>query len=214
MKDIRVVSAKVALPVSSVSDIRDFLPPSVIVLGDKLSLAQEVTYNGITVDEFIISSPNRLVVKIPQSQYRRPLTELTVLTSVPLAQQDALLSFGIQRPLKTVSGIDRLVQEWSLVFLTTPGSDIFDQESGGGGLSLVGKNTRSSDEVTADLTVAVERTKSQIVKMQSKNLRIPPSERLLSSVLSDVKYNSITTVLSAVVTLKNMVGTTASVTVG
>jgi hypothetical protein len=215
LKDLRVVTAKVALTVTSVSPIRGFLPPSVMVLGDRLNLATEILYNQVVVDEYIIQSPNRIVARIPPSQVGYPLTDFSVLCPVPLAKQDALVTLGIRKPIKTVEGIDRLVQNWILVFLSTPGSDIFNPTSGGGAMSMIGKNDQTVDGgITANMATAVMATKSQILKAQATNSRIPPSERLLSCSLVTVKFNRATTTLSAVVDIKNVLGGSAVVNVG
>jgi hypothetical protein len=215
MKDIRVVTAKVALTVTSVSPVRGFLPPSVIVMGERLNLATEILYNQISVDQYVIQSPNRIVAKIPPTQVGYPLTDFAVLAPVPLAKQDALVTLGISRPIKVVEGIDRLAQNWILVFLSTPGSDIFNPASGGGALSLIGKNDQTIDSsITASFAMAVMNTKSQILKAQATNSRIPPSERLLSCSLLTVKYDRPTTTLKAVVDIKNVLGGSAVVNVG
>lgn len=215
MKDLRIVTAKVILTVYSVSPIRGFLPLSIVAIGKRLDLATEVLYNGVTADEFVVSSSTRLIIRIPPSQVGRAFTDLKVLAPVSAAQQEASLSFGIQRPAKTLSGIDRLVQSWVMVFFTTPGSDVFDPESGGGAKSLIGKTTdRAGKNISADLAMAVERTKQELLRLQSRNQNIPPSEKLLSSSLDTVQFDSDTTVLSARINIQNMLGDAAEVSLG
>jgi hypothetical protein len=213
MRDFRVVQAKVSLRISSMVPVRGFDPPAILITGDSFNKAEEIVFNGIQVTEFLILGPNRLVAKIPDSQVGKALDSLFVLTSTSATHTDAALSLGITKPVKTVSGIDRLVQEWTMVFLTTPGSDIFDPAGGGGASSIVGK-TADRNSASAALSQAVERTRQQITAKQARNSRIPPSERLLSASLVSVKFNVETTTLSAVVDLKSMVGSSALVTIG
>jgi hypothetical protein len=215
MKDLRVVTAKVALKTISISPLRGFLPQSVLVVGEKLNQADEILYNGVQADEFVIASSTRLIVKVPTSQIGKPFTDLKVLAPVSVAKADAVLSLGLTRPLKTVSGIDRLVQSWLLVFLTTPGSDVFAPNSGGGGAAIIGRSTdRTGKNVAADLALAIEKTKQEIMRTQAENQTIPPSEKLLASSLDSVAFDEKTTVLSARVSIQNMIGDVAEVSLG
>jgi hypothetical protein len=214
MKDFRVVLSKTLLKVTSGSPVRDFLPPAIIVLGERFNLCDEITYNDIEVTEFIIASSTRLLVRIPPSQVGRALTDLKVLAPVPLTKEDALISLGISRPLRTVEGIDRLVQEWLMTFLTTPGTDIFDPTSGGGARSIIGQPAQSNgNSAVTELSLAVDNTRQQFLKKQAKNSKIPPSERLLSASLANVRFNEQTTAITAIVDIKNVLGGSASISV-
>lgn len=210
MRDFLVVQAKTVLKVTSVAPIRNFSPPAVIILGERLNLAQEITYNGVAVKEFIIPAPNRIVARVPETQVGRALSELRVLTAAAIIQKDSLLSLGVTRPLRTAAGIERLVQEFVMIFLSTPGSDLFNESAGGGAQSIIG---RRSDEASAELSLAVDRTKQQLFRAQARNSRIPPAERLLSASLANVEFDARTTSLAAVVDLRSVAGDAALVTV-
>lgn len=215
MKDFRIVTAKVILPIYSVAPVRGFLPLSILVIGDRLDRAVEVLYNGISVSEFTALAPNRLLVKVPSSQIGQKFQDLKVLSTVSMAKADAMLSLGVTTPPKTVAGIDRLVQSWVLIFLTTPGSDIFTPNSGGGAIAIVGRPTdRSGKGVAADLAIAIERTKQEILRLQAGSQVIPPSEKLLSCTLDSVQYDHASTVTSARVNIQNMLGNAAEVSLG
>lgn len=215
MNDLRIIITKTILPTHSVAPIRDFYPSSVIVLGNKMSLAQEVEYNGVLVSEFVVADPNRLIVRIPSTQVGRPLSSLRVFSSVSLAKQDAAVSFGLTRPLRTVQGIDRLVQGWLMIFMSTPGSDVFDMNSGGGGRALIGRSTdRSNNSVAADLGLAIARTQQEMLRLQSKTPSIPLDEKLLSSSLDAVRFDDRSAMLLAQVSISNMAGNQAQVSLG
>lgn len=212
MKDFCVVSAKTLLRITSVSPIRGFLPPSIIVLGDRLDHTKEVLFNGIEAKEFIIASPSRLIVRIPQSQVGKELRSIKALSTVSLAQASSELVLEVARPVHVVEGVDRLVQSWLLVFMTNPGSDIFHPQSGGGGRAIVGRITdRRHKSVAADLALAIERTKSELLSSQARGRNLPLNERLLSSDLESLSFDEATGVLSASVSIKNMLGDQAEV---
>lgn len=212
MKDFKVVQAKLKLTVHSLSPIRGFRPPSVLVLGENLSRTSEVLYNGIEAREFLVSGENRLVVRIPESQVGKDLYDLEVFTSAPLTNTAANILLGVGSGARNVEGIERLIQSFVMVFMTTPGSDIFSPQSGGGGRALVGRTTdRSGKSVAADLAQAVDRTRTELLRVQSLDRRIPPSERLLSASLAGMQFDPETTILSARVDIRNILGDAGSV---
>lgn len=214
MKDLRVVQTKSSLRITSFAPIREFDPPSIVIMGDKFQYAENIIYNGADVKEFVIASPTRIIARIPDQQLGKPITSLSVLTTVPAARNSSILSLGLSRLNRAVQGIDKLVQDWMLIFLTTPGSDIFDPTLGGGARQLIGKAAYGrGTSVMADLSIAVSRTREQLQALQSKYSNIPPDERLLSAELTDVRFDEATTTLTAVVDIKNMVGATATVNV-
>lgn len=212
MKDFRIVTAKTVLRVSTLAPIRGFLPPSILVVGEKMNLATEVLYNGIQADEYVINSSTRLIVRVPPSQVGKKFTDLKVLSTAALTKTDATVVLGLTKPSRTIAGIDRLIQSFLLVLLTTPGSDIFSPSSGGGAMSIVGRNTtKDGVGVAADLAQAIEKTKQEILRLQSSGMVIPPSEKLLSCSLDAVEFNPDSSVLGARVLLQNMLGDSAQV---
>jgi hypothetical protein len=106
------------------------------------------------------------------------------------------------------------VQTFVLVFLTTPGSDIWEPSSGGGATAIIGKNTNYRGKgVAADLVLALDRTKSEIRQFQAK-MNIPLSEKLLSVDLQSLNFVAEESALNARVALTNMLGDQAEVAVG
>ena len=215
MIDFQIVSAKVELKVQSIAPIRGFYPPSVLIIGSGLDKTKEVLFNDIEAREFIISSPSRLVVRIPESQVGKALRGIRVFSTVPVSRKDAVLELGFPKPMKSVSGMERLVQNWMLIFMSTPGSSIFNPSSGAGGRSIIGRTTdRYGKGVSADLAQAIDKTKTELISIQGKNPRIPLSEKLLSSDLESLNFDSNTATLHARVAIKNMLGDNAEVSVG
>lgn len=215
MNDFRITQARTILKVHSISPIRGFLPLSIIVLGEKINLAQQVEYNGTNVSEFIVSSPSRLIVRVPTSQIGKEFTSLRVFSSVNLTKTSALISLSVGMPFKQTSGIDRLIQCWMMIFLSNQGTDIFDPSSGAGGRSIVGRNTdKSGKGISADLAFAIDKTKTELTRLQAKTPSLPLSERLLSTSLESISFDSNTATLSARVSLTNMLGNGAEVSVG
>lgn len=213
MKDLRVVQAQSILKVYSVAPIRGFLPLSVIVLGEHLDVTSQVFYNDIIAPEFVAQSSNRLIVRVPSSQIGQAFRSLRAYSGVNLVTQSAILSLKVGNPLSTVEGLDRLIQQWMIVFYTTPGSDIFDPQSGGGGRAIVGRNTdKFGKGVSADLALAIDRTQKELLRLQALTPSVPLSERLLSTQLLALSFDSSNATLSARIALTNMLGNTAEAT--
>ena len=215
MIDFRVVSTKVLLNVSSIAPIRGFSPPAIAVIGTDLNLTESILYNGIEVKEFMVSSSTRMIVRIPQSQVGKNFSEIRVYSSVAKTGKDSLISLEIAKPIKNVSGIDRLVQSFMLVLLTNPGSDIFSPNSGGGVRAIVGRTTdHQGSGVAAALAQAIDRTKAELLRLQSTSANLPLAEKLLSCSLSSLSFDDTTSAINARVILQNMLGDQATVAVG
>lgn len=212
MRDFRIVQAKVALPIRTIVPVRSFLPVSILVSGDGLEQVTEILYNKVRASEFIVQQGGQVLFRVPEGMVGKPLNSLEFFSNqiLPGKSQSLSLRVGAQ---KSVSGISRLVQQWVVVFLTTPGSDIFDPASGGGGGSLIGKpHNRDGSSVSADLLLAVNRANDEMRKSQSSR-RVPPDERFSSADISDINFDPQAGELQAVLILKSMVGTSAQVQV-
>lgn len=102
-----------------------------------------------------------------------------------------------------------------MIFMSTPGSDIFNPTSGGGGAALVGRSTSSDgSSVASALAMAVDRTKNELMVQQSKYPGLPLSERLLSAYLESVSFDKASSTIYARVSLQNMLGNSAEVSIG
>jgi hypothetical protein len=215
MKDFKVISAKAVLPVFAVAPVRGFDPPSLAVRGQGLNLASEVYLNDSRVDEFVITGPDRLLIKVPKDQYSQPLRNLRVLADSLLTRSDAVIELALPRPVTLVEGLGRLVQMFVITLLTTPGSDIFEPDSGGGANTLVGRNTdKRGRGVEADLVLAIEKTKNEILRLQSKQSNLPMSEKLLSADIQSMHFDAAASALNARVSLTNMLSEQAEVSLG
>lgn len=207
MKDFRIIRTRSLLPVASVAPIRGFIPVSVLVTGPGIGKATEIFYNGSFVEEFVVDAADRLIVRVPSAEVGKNLVELRVYSDTPRPGTAVSVSLELIGPLRRIQGIERLVQTWLIIFFTTPGSSIFRPGSGGGARKLVGRTSGTTESsLSSDLAVAVETTQSELLRRQSTNRRIPPSERLLSSQLDSVHFDSASTSISGRVSIRNMLG--------
>ncbi len=157
-------------------------PLELEVRGDDFSRAVSARVNGLDA-EFTVPDPNRLVLRVPEAARGRRTAEIAVLSSEATATGDSLLRFRLGKSPRAVRGVQKLLQTFVRILFTTPGSDIFAPSLGGGAMRIIGGPIRPSEEgdMLSDFVLAVEETKRQITRIQSRDPRIPPGERLLAA---------------------------------
>lgn len=215
MKDFRIAHARSLLRLTSFAPVRNFSPPSIVVSGSDLNHTSEILFNGVLANEFAVLSSTRMVVRVPPSQIGKDLTDLRVFAARPIQNVDASIVLELSKPVQSLSGMDRLIQSWIMLFLTTPGSDVFSPSSGGGARAIIGAPTDSKNKSASEgLTVAIQRTEAELLRLQAGKKYVPPQEKLLSSSLETITYDDATGTISARVRLKNLVSESASISLG
>src|SRR4051812_35422480 len=110
-------------------------PPRVIdVLGADFRSVDEVLINKIASPDVIVVNKTRLVAQVPDSLLDQRVLSVTVLSRRLTVSAKSVLRFRIGSTPGKVTGILRLVQKFLKLLLTTPGSDIFNKQAGGGAL--------------------------------------------------------------------------------
>lgn len=114
------------------------------------------------------------------------------------------LQVGISRPPAEVSGIDLLVQNVALLFMTNGGRSIVTPDRAGGLRDLIGVNFDIEDpsELFADVRTMVNMVERQIKEEQVRTAR-PPSERLQSLQLIDIIPDDEEPIIEVVVAVIN-----------
>lgn len=199
MLDIKVISIKDVLVVNEVGFVPNFSPRTLDIRGTKLLKADEVYVNTFPAPEFIIVSDTKILAQVPNSQLNTTITSVTVLSTKPSADRSSFLHFEVGRTISALKGLEKLVQLFTKMLIQTPGSDRFHPDEGGGLLSLVGSNVGKNQgkSLSASLVSAVNRTRDQLMKKQSRITRLHPDERLLRADVQAVGYNPNTTTLVA-----------------
>lgn len=208
MIDIKLLSIQDLLPISRVEYVKDFVPLSLLILGDRMNEASRILINDIEAPEFIVMSPSRLIAQVPDSVKTSVLSKVAVLAESPSVNRSSLLHFQVGVGIKGLRGIERMVQIFVKLLLQTPGSDKFDPTKGGGLMAAVGRNVSRNDgsAVQAAVVGAVSRARDQLLAMQSQNSRIPADERLLTAKTEAIGYDPATTTVSARVAISAVSG--------
>ena len=111
---------------------------------------------------------------------------------------------------RKVSGIEAALQLAAKTILTTPGTDIFASDYGGGLLSYAGKNLLANNiaRIKADIAYIIDDSKRQIQEEQAIK-HIAMSERIKDLTLLGIYFNKEQSGLDIFVTVTVMSGETS-----
>jgi len=175
-----------------VKSLSRFVPgmsePTLEVIGEDFENVEEVRINEVQSPEVIILSRTTLWAVLPVGARSKISTIEVISSTFTKTNKASKLQFKIGTTPKRVSGILRLVQLFTKWMLQSPGSDLFNQEMGGGLQDLVGKvtTTKGMEPVMSAIAQSIDRTATQIRTAQLRSQgSLSPDERLLSADLVD-----------------------------
>lgn len=91
------------------------------------------------------------------------------------------LTIGVKVPPVLATGTEKLVQNFVLMLMNSPGRDVEDPKDGGALPSLIGQLNVDPDDpaaVMADVNLALDRVKRQIIKYQTDMAYDDPTSKL------------------------------------
>lgn len=83
--------------------------------------------------------------------------------------EDGLVSFSFKNAERTVSGPDEALQIVAFHLFTTPGSNSYNREDGGGLMRLIRAPLGGDDEIRTEAAIIVSRTQTSILRSQSSD---------------------------------------------
>ena len=209
--DVQITYPQQIINVTSVAFVPGQTIPTLQVIGDDFRSVDSVLVNEVPSPNVAVLSKTKLWTTVPPEVQGNSLLTISVVSYQFVYTDQSVVAFRAGRTNRKVSGIQQLVQLFVKVLFTTPGSDIFNQSLGGGGLTIVGssfaKDTAGS--LVSDFVIAVDNTVRQIVFLQSQQFRLPPDERLLSAKVESAKFYQQQTALVVSVALTSQAGTEA-----
>jgi hypothetical protein len=185
MRSISVIRLQDVLAITRIREATGVSPRSIIVQGEDFQTVETVLINGSTSPEFAVMSRTSLIAQVPEDQVFTTITDVSVLSANITLTDKSIVNFTLGTRVRTVSGIQRLVQVFLRQLMRTPGSNLFHPRSGGGFRRRVGGIFDRS--VTADVAMAVTAARQYVISVQTNDRQIPPSERLLSAELVGVR---------------------------
>lgn len=187
--DFQVVFPQETINVTAVTKVPGTTPTVYDVRGTDFSAVDEVLLNELEAKDFAVLSRSRLLVTAPPG-LTSALHTVSVTSRRLVMTEQSLLKFRVSAVPSKVSGILRLVQFFTKILFTTPGSDIFNKRLGAGALRNVGRTFARSETggIVSDFVVSVQNAQRQIIAIQGRQPNLPPDERLLAAKVTTARF--------------------------
>jgi hypothetical protein len=211
--DLQVAFPQEAVQLSNIRVLRGE-PRTLDIVGQDFRSVDEVFINNVPAVDTVILSKTRLLAQVPTSMGSSTLLSVSVISRKLTITPRSLIRFRIGDSPSRVRGMLRLVQLFLKVLFTTPGSDIFNRNLGGGGLRNIGSTygTDEGSEIVSDFIISVDNTRRQIVAVQSRDSSIARDERLLNSKVIRAGFNKDEAALVVSIELTSQAGRSALAT--
>lgn len=188
MIDLRLTQLSDVVDVYRVSMSSD-PEPSVRLEGRNMESVSTVYVNGKRVRFQVLSDT---VLDIPEAGQTEgeAITSINALSDSFSGTDRSRVAFDMGQATKEVTGLQKLVQQYALLLLMTPGTDIFHKDRGGGLLQMLGSNLdpSSPSSYTGIVVSAVNKTTKDVIQSQITR-RVPDEERLSACAVTNVTYN-------------------------
>ena len=187
-------------------------PPRIVdVLGADFRAVDEVLVNKVASPDVFVVSKNRLVAQVPEAMLSQRILSVAVLSRRLTLSSKSLIRFRIGKRPGKVTGVLRLVQLFLKILFTTPGTDIFNQQLGGGALVSIGQTfgVEEGTDIVNSLVISIDTTAKQIISLQSRNPSLPLDERLLSARILRAGFNKEEGAIDVAVEITSQAGTAA-----
>jgi len=209
--DLQIVFPVDQVPLTQVTQVPGLYPRTLSIAGSDFRAVDQVLLNSVISPSVVVLNPNRLLAQVPLSIAGDTISSVSVLSKTLTLTARSLLRFELNTRTQKVNGLLRLIQFFVKVLFTTPGTDIFSPNLGGGALKNLGGSFTGADGkgIVADFYVAVDQTVKQITALQARSPQLPRSERLLSATVIGANFNAQETALIASVNLLSQTGQSA-----
>jgi hypothetical protein len=189
MVDLQIIEIRDVLSITGVQPLPGLTPRSVRVYGKDFRNVYEVLVNDAISPSVYVVTNTEMLVQVPLPIGGAPVRTVQAVSHKLTSTEKSKITFRLGDTTHGVAGMERLVQSFIKMLLQTPGSDIFAHKHGGGVLRTVARQTtRGGGSMVADLTVGVERASKQLMNLQSINMAMPLTERLLFARVIDAKF--------------------------
>ena len=217
MRDFQFISVSDAIQIVSTTEVEGSSTRTLkITAKGGVGYANRVYINGFGIDSFTILSRTSLVVTLPTSLEDVEITDMDISVSssrLTSTRTPSTLSFGPSREIRSIEGIQKLIQQVIKTLLSDIGSNRFSTAAGGNLLAtLKGTNldSSSSAKISSLLQASVASTLSTVSAGQTGQ-RLPADEKLLTLELTAVVFDPAGTEVTAGITLTTYAGNSFSI---
>lgn len=211
--DLQIVFPQALVELTGVRVLQGFEPRTLDVLGVDFRAVDEVLINDQASPDVVILGQSRLLAQIPDGLQDAEISSVVVVSNQLTVSAKSLLRFRLGRTPSKVKGILRLTQYFLKVLFTTPGTDIFYPDLGGGALRAVSNSQENSSGIVNDMVISVNSTQRQILAVQARDSMLPRDERLLSARVLEATHNYALSSLNIAIEVTSQAGRTATANV-
>ena len=190
--EIEVVKLRDILDVAEVTKfLEDVEEPTLELKGLDLSSAGKVLINDRECPQFVIVNKGTIWAQGPSGL--KIIESIRVIgTKFSKVNPASDVDFEIGTIPRRVRGTLRLAQQFLMLLLQTPGSDVFNPELGGGLQSITNGAANTSTKITSAVTQAVNDAAEQMRRAQMGISNLSASERLLDASIQSISVSSST----------------------
>lgn len=206
MSDLRIVKPVSLMPILGLSSKLSADPPYLALSVPDSHMVESVYLNGSIQAEIIPSSSKVLWVIIPDAVKGKVITSIVARAIPGWRVESASLEISVEKHNQICTQLERLVQRFTLEFITERGSDITDPARGTDcRLLLSSAQGYTVDEARRSVIKCVRQAEENIKRIQ--NTRLLPAEALLDRAsVTAVEVVKSTGTVAAVVRLRSQAG--------
>lgn len=138
--------------------------------------------------------------------YTDRTVDLLLLQFVSAPKADVLVRPDVSRDPRMVTGIEKLVQRYALLFLTQIGTVKNRESEGSDFMGLLGAGQIYDENTLRSVAAAANKTVSAQIKVADRNLGTADDEALDTAVVTDTSVDRATASVSVTVTITTMAG--------
>ena len=190
-KSIRILQLRRLLDLASIRELPNVRPRALEITGPHMDYAAAVELNGSSADSFAVLARDRLLVQVPRT-VSGPVAEVAVFSDYVEPGSRSLAYYDFTDHLFITEGKYRVLQNYLKLLLTTPGTDVWSQDSGGGmlGLLITNVDPQNQSAISGEVESRNLNVVKQITQRQAADPSIPMSERLLSATITNITFSA------------------------
>ena len=180
--DLQVIYLRDVLPLTAADNVPGLTPRTLELRGPDFSSVAYILINDVDSPSFVVPDSTKIYAQVPEAIENDSIHSISVVSGKFTRTDASRVLFGLTDRPRLISGVERMVQAFLMLLMTTPGTDAWTPKRGGGLQKILGGHfsRRDTGSVVAEFSVAVNRTKTQMIAVQTTNQGLQEDERLAS----------------------------------
>jgi hypothetical protein len=202
MRDLKVIYVRDIAPVYQ-ADF-EWETRTLILGGEDFTSAFAVNINGTEVTDFDVIGSNRIELVLPEDLRDQRIRTIDVYSEAFTSTITSFLEPRLGEMPQWSEGLHKLVQQYSKLLLTSPGSNYFRLDEGGGIPQLAGVPIKdlTAKNLIIQIMQGAKAVEKQIKRSQAGR-NMPKEEKLLEAVIVDARYTQQAAGIAVKIRLEN-----------